>query len=249
MWIKALLLAWLCTGFLNAEPNFFPLNFTQIEQDEELLLDMLNDVKVDRLEALEQMERDFLIIQKLAIEAEDRRIAEALRIKEEKRIAAELERLRLEEVERKRIAEEERIAEEKRLALEKIRLEKIRAERARTRILAKVNIKKQRVRVYRGGNLIHTWKVSTGKKGFTTPKGEYQPIFMKKMHYSKQYAGAPMPYAIFFHKGYALHGTKSTRRLGRRASHGCVRLRTSNAKKLFRLVQQSGKYNANIIVN
>jgi lipoprotein-anchoring transpeptidase ErfK/SrfK len=235
MWFKALVLAWLCTGFLNAEPNLFPLNFTQIEQDEALLLDMLDDVKADRLEALEQMERDFLNIQKLAIEAEDRRIAEALRLKEKKRIAAELER--------------KRIAEEKRLALKKIRLEKIRVKSARTHILAKVNIKKQRVHVYRGGNLIHTWKVSTGKKGFKTPKGKYQPIFMKKMHYSKQYADAPMPYAIFFHKGYALHGTRSTKRLGRRASHGCVRLRTSNAKKLFRLVQQSGRHNANIVVN
>ncbi|MCX7115319.1 MAG: L,D-transpeptidase [Gammaproteobacteria bacterium] len=42
--------------------------------------------------------------------------------------------------------------------------------------------------------------------------------------------GAPMPYCMYFHKGLALHGSNDIP--GYRASHGCVRLFTSDAKWL-----------------
>jgi hypothetical protein len=45
-----------------------------------------------------------------------------------------------------------------------------------------------------------------------------------------------MPHSIFFHNGYAIHGTTEIKRLGRIASHGCVRLHPENAEKLYSLV-------------
>lgn len=42
--------------------------------------------------------------------------------------------------------------------------------------------------------------------------------------------GSSMPYCMFFHKGYALHGSKEVR--GFRDSHGCVRLFTRDAEWL-----------------
>ncbi|MCP4696053.1 MAG: L,D-transpeptidase [Gammaproteobacteria bacterium] len=42
--------------------------------------------------------------------------------------------------------------------------------------------------------------------------------------------GAKMPYCMFFHRGYALHGSNSVP--GRNASHGCVRLFIEDAKWL-----------------
>lgn len=42
--------------------------------------------------------------------------------------------------------------------------------------------------------------------------------------------GAPMPYCMYFHKGFAMHG--STDIPGYRASHGCVRMFTQDAKWL-----------------
>lgn len=42
--------------------------------------------------------------------------------------------------------------------------------------------------------------------------------------------GSDMPYCMFFYKGYALHGSDEV--YGRRASHGCVRLFTRDAKWL-----------------
>lgn len=86
----------------------------------------------------------------------------------------------------------------------------------------------------------YTWKVSTGRGKYTTPRGNYRPTIMKRMHYSRKYDNSPMPYSIFFRGGYAIHGTKSVRALGRPASHGCVRLSTRNAAKLFRLVKREG---------
>ena len=113
-------------------------------------------------------------------------------------------------------------------------------------ILAKIDISQQRMKVYQGSKLLYSWKVSTGKKGFSTPTGHYKPKRMQKMHYSKKYNNAPMPYSVFFRGGYAVHGTKSIKRLGRRASHGCVRLHTRHAKKLYSLIHQVGKKNSSI---
>lgn len=92
------------------------------------------------------------------------------------------------------------------------------------------------------------WDVSTGRKGYTTPSGEYQPYRMTKMHYSRKYDNAPMPYSIFFHGGYAIHATDAVDRLGSPASHGCVRLNPQNARWLYRLVQEFGAENTYITI-
>jgi lipoprotein-anchoring transpeptidase ErfK/SrfK len=110
----------------------------------------------------------------------------------------------------------------------------------------KVNLSTQRMSVYGGNKLLYHWKVSTGRKGYSTPTGQYEPKYLTKMHYSHKYHNSPMPYSIFFRGGYACHGTTSEWRLGQRASHGCVRLKTSNAKTLFHLVQNAGKERSTI---
>ena len=46
----------------------------------------------------------------------------------------------------------------------------------------------------------------------------------------------------------ARHGTTEVRNLGRPASHGCVRLHPDNAKIFFKLVQASGKTNAQVAI-
>ncbi|MBU0499714.1 MAG: L,D-transpeptidase [Gammaproteobacteria bacterium] len=86
----------------------------------------------------------------------------------------------------------------------------------------------------------YTWKVSTARAGYTTPRGSYSPVAMKKMHYSTLYHNSPMPHSIFFRGNFAIHGTNETSRLGRPASHGCVRLAPGHAEKLFRIVQAEG---------
>jgi hypothetical protein len=57
-----------------------------------------------------------------------------------------------------------------------------------------------------------------------------------------------MPWSVFFHRGYAMHGTTEVRNLGRPASHGCVRLLPENAAMLFALVLAEGKKNTRVVV-
>src|SRR5690242_20154140 len=70
----------------------------------------------------------------------------------------------------------------------------------------------------------YDWAVSTGRPGYRTPTGAYRPQRMFEMTYSRKYDNAPMPHAIFFTGGYAIHGSYATRELGQVASHGCIRL-------------------------
>jgi hypothetical protein len=106
--------------------------------------------------------------------------------------------------------------------------------------------------------LIHDWTASTGReqqevsprgrKAFTaTPRGYYQ-IDPQRMYRSYQSYNwdQPMPHAMFFNwerkgrqTGLAIHAAneKSLKKLGRRASAGCVQLSPENAESLFNLIR------------
>lgn len=116
-------------------------------------------------------------------------------------------------------------------------------------IVARINISSQSMNVYVNGVQRYSWAVSTGKNGYATPTGSYRPFRMEAVYYSKKYDNAPMPHAVFFRGGYAVHGTYSVGRLGTRASHGCVRLAPGNAATLYSLVAQAGYGNSRIIVS
>lgn len=111
---------------------------------------------------------------------------------------------------------------------------------AEARVAVTIDLSSQRMDVYVNGRLRHEWAVSTGRRGYRTPTGTWRPKRLERMWYSRKYYNSPMPHSIFFHGGYAIHGTDETRRLGRPASHGCVRLSRGNAARLFRLVSQYG---------
>lgn len=115
-------------------------------------------------------------------------------------------------------------------------------------ITARIDVSKQTMTVSEDGAVIYSWRVSTARSGYRTPRGTYSPTRMHKMWYSRKYDNSPMPYSIFFHGGYAIHGTNHVRSLGRPASHGCVRLDTENARILYNLVQARGSGSTRIIV-
>jgi lipoprotein-anchoring transpeptidase ErfK/SrfK len=109
------------------------------------------------------------------------------------------------------------------------------------RVLITVDKAAQQMRVIVDGKLRHSWAVSTGRAQFETPTGTFRPLYLAKKHYSKEWNGAPMPHAIFFtDRGHAIHASNATRSLGRRASHGCVRLAPATAAALFALVRAEG---------
>lgn len=109
-----------------------------------------------------------------------------------------------------------------------------------------VDISTQEMTVDDDFGTVYTFDVSTGRKGYATPTGEFSPIRMHDMWYSSKYENSPMPWSIFFYNGYAIHGTGDIKHLGQMASHGCVRLDPANAKLLYDLVKSVGMKNTKV---
>jgi lipoprotein-anchoring transpeptidase ErfK/SrfK len=114
-----------------------------------------------------------------------------------------------------------------------------------------INVEKstQRMIVRVDGVPRYEFEVSTGRAGYGTPSGHYRPQRLERKWFSREYYNSPMPHSIFFHGGYAIHGSYEIHRLGGPASHGCIRLHPANAAALFAVVQQEGPANTEIVVS
>ncbi|MGH6866796.1 MAG: L,D-transpeptidase [Methyloceanibacter sp.] len=117
---------------------------------------------------------------------------------------------------------------------------------AHASVVAQISLSGQRMQVYVNGAPRYSWPVSTARSGYRTPTGTYRPTNLVRYHRSTIYNGSPMPYSIFFHRGYAIHGSYETKYLGTPASHGCIRLHPSHAAQLYSLVQRFGRGNTTI---
>jgi hypothetical protein len=94
-----------------------------------------------------------------------------------------------------------------------------------------VSIPLQRAFVYRGETLVAASSVSTGKDDKPTPVGIYPILQKNEKHRSNLYNDAPMPFMQrLTWDGIALHAGRNP---GFPDSHGCIRLPTEFAKKLF----------------
>lgn len=74
----------------------------------------------------------------------------------------------------------------------------------------------------------YEFEVLGGRSEFPTPTGAYQIEWKSRNWYSKQWQ-APMPFAMFFCNGAAIHVGS----ISGTGSHGCVRVSESTAKYLF----------------
>jgi len=94
-----------------------------------------------------------------------------------------------------------------------------------------VSLSDQLAYLYRGDSLMAVATISSGQPGRDTPTGVFSVLNKKVMHRSKKYDDAPMPFAQFIDQyGVALHAGHNP---GHPASHGCIRLPSAFAKKLF----------------
>src|SRR3569623_282402 len=110
---------------------------------------------------------------------------------------------------------------------------------ARSASLITVDNTAQQLTVNVDGATRYRWPVSTARWGYNTPNGTYRPQRLERQWYSRKYDWSPMPHSIFFAGGYAIHGSNAISRLGRPASHGCIRLHPNNAATLFDLVKHN----------
>lgn len=115
----------------------------------------------------------------------------------------------------------------------------------------------QKLKLYERGVLRAEWDVSSGAGSYETPDFDRRPNGrVYRAYSSKTYPGGNynglgnMPYAVFIEGGYAIHGTTvgNWKKLGSKASHGCIRIHPDNAELLFTLVKQYGVANTWIVV-
>ena len=121
-----------------------------------------------------------------------------------------------------------------------------------------VSISEQRAYFFKGKRLVGESTVSTGKAGFSTPPGHHRVVWKNIDHISTRFGnyvddfgnvvksnvdsrkdsrpagtrfdGAPMPFAMFFRGGYAMHQGYVPPYA---ASHGCIRLPREMAEAFF----------------
>jgi lipoprotein-anchoring transpeptidase ErfK/SrfK len=98
-----------------------------------------------------------------------------------------------------------------------------------------VDVSEQRVTAYEGDAAVHTTLASTGLPATPTPEGQFR-IWIK-LRYDDM-AGADyyiedVPFVMYFHEGYGLHGVTWHGNFGHPMSHGCVNLPTPEAEWFF----------------
>jgi hypothetical protein len=94
-----------------------------------------------------------------------------------------------------------------------------------------VSLSDQTAYLYRGDTLVAAAAISTGRDEKPTPTGIFSVLDKKPFYRSKKYDNAPMPWMERIDGyGIALHGGYNP---GYPASHGCIRLPTAFAKKLY----------------
>jgi predicted dithiol-disulfide oxidoreductase (DUF899 family) len=94
-----------------------------------------------------------------------------------------------------------------------------------------VSLSDQLAYFYRGNSLVAVSTISSGKDAKPTPTGIFSILDKRPMYRSKKYDNAPMPWMQRIDQyGIALHAGFNP---GRPASHGCVRLPSDFAKKLY----------------
>lgn len=117
-----------------------------------------------------------------------------------------------------------------------------------------VNIAAGRLHVYEGGTLTRNYAVSVGTRGHQTPAGQYrvgrvvwnpwwhppEAAWAAKRKVTPPGPGNPMGRAKIFFRDpdYYIHGTPSEGRLGRPASHGCIRMRNRDVMELARIIHR-----------
>jgi len=112
-----------------------------------------------------------------------------------------------------------------------------------------IDLTRQKMTLIEYGKVVGSWPISSGAAGYRSPTGTFRPIWSSRMWYSKQYDNAPMPHAVFFNGGIAMHATQAVSRLGSPASHGCIRQSPANAAKTYNLVAKHGNSRVKIVVH
>jgi lipoprotein-anchoring transpeptidase ErfK/SrfK len=98
-----------------------------------------------------------------------------------------------------------------------------------------VRLASQQLIAWQNGRVMMTTAISSGVRATPTVRGRFriQRRYAKVRMRGPGYNLPNVPYAMFFHAGYAIHGTYWHNSFGRPMSHGCVNLPTNKAAWLY----------------
>lgn len=98
-----------------------------------------------------------------------------------------------------------------------------------------VDLKQQKLYRYQDGQLLDSFLISSGKSKTPTPIGDFS-VFKKRPKVWMSgigYSLPNVPWVASFKGPYTIHGTYWHSNFGRPMSHGCVNMRTPEAKKVY----------------
>ena len=103
------------------------------------------------------------------------------------------------------------------------------------RVWVRVDLKRQMLSVFRGGDEIGTSVILYGADGKPTPVGRFPVRAKLRDHYSSTYGNAPMPYTLQLTADFvAIHGSNVR---AAAATHGCIGVPEAFAARLFDAVR------------
>ena len=118
-----------------------------------------------------------------------------------------------------------------------------------TRLVIKLS--ERRVYVYQGNQMITSYPIAVGKKGWETPTGSFEVIQMRRdPSWRHPWNGKVVPagpnnplgdrWIGFWTDGknyIGFHGTPNEELVGQAVSHGCIRMRNNDVRTLFEKVR------------
>lgn len=108
-----------------------------------------------------------------------------------------------------------------------------------------VSIPDRKLVLWEGETVVRVYDVAVGKPATPSPEGSYEVVTRiphPTWYHSGKVVGPGKSNPLGTRwlglsiKGYGIHGTNLPRSIGRRASHGCIRMRNADVEDLFDLV-------------
>ena len=106
-----------------------------------------------------------------------------------------------------------------------------------------VDLSKQRLAARKGNKVVKAFPISSGKRWTPTPKGTFR-IYAKYRRVRMRGPGYNLPgvpWTMFFVGGYAIHGTYWHTNFGTPMSHGCINMKKSHARWLYKWAKKGTK--------
>jgi len=98
-----------------------------------------------------------------------------------------------------------------------------------------IDLSSQRLYAWEGDRQVYAVIVSTGKASTPTPTGTF--AIQTRHRYARMqgddYDVPDVPYTMYYHRGYAIHGAYWHHRFGTPVSHGCTNVAVNHARWLF----------------